>query len=332
MPASFWREIDGASSTPTYSWDHQALLDDKTSLKGYWHASCIRGVYAIRHDVLAILSDPYTHNVPNTDAHSDSDMAFCEALREEGIPMIATSAFPNSGILLNITNYKATDHNIAQYNSNPVMWTMTYVNRDIQKVISGEFGSVKRPCHEVYEIPVFNQLFAYDILDLAKRVNRWSPGHSFDQRKEFGIEPVPTVDQWFSQLGLKDVFAALNRDIFSYLQKMGYPFSNTGLIKLGLLARFQPNEISGLPLHHDSGIMTMYINLTPLDEYKGGEVEFPKQECKVRSKLGHLLLFPSRLTHPKILHNVTEGVLYKIMMYTKEITAEDINHNENDNH
>lgn len=324
MQGSFWREIDSVSSSPAYSWDHANILDNESAMRGYWHASCLRGCYAVRHDVLARLTEPYTHShkVPSTHPHPDPDLAFCSALREEGIPMIATSAFPNSGIFLNISHYIMTDNNIGEYISNSVMWRLAYIHQDLQSVLNGNVTHVKRPCHEVYEFPVFNPIFGFDLIQIAKQVNKWSPGLKEDPRKEHGIEPVPTVDQWFSQLGLEDLIQSLSQRIFQFLQRCAYPTQNVSRVKQALIARFQPDEIPGLPRHHDSSIVTFYINLTPNDEYKGGEVEFPVQECRVKAEVGHLLVFPGRLTHPKVLHNVTEGVLHKIMMYTEEPDAD----------
>ncbi|XP_068202066.1 procollagen-lysine,2-oxoglutarate 5-dioxygenase 1-like isoform X2 [Palaemon carinicauda] len=327
MPASFWREIDAAALIPSYSWDHNKILNETKDIRGYWHSSCIHGIYAIRHDILERLSDPYTpsQNSPKTLSFINSaDMALCAALRNDGFPMIATNAFPSSGILLNLTNYKMKENNLDQYASNPIIWMVAYGHKELLNILSGNVSSVKRPCHEVYEIPAFNELFAFDMMNLAKKINKWSPALKRDPRKEFSVEPIPTVDQLFSQLGVDELFNSLYANIFMYMQKLCYPFANPNHITpYSLVARFKPNELPGLPSHHDSSIVTMYMNLTPKDEYEGGEVEFTEQECKVKSEVGHLLVFPGRMTHPKMLHNVTEGVLYKVMIYSEEFPPEE---------
>lgn len=48
---------------------------------------------------------------------------------------------------------------------------------------------------------------------------------------------------------------------------------------------------------------------------QGGEVEFPRQKCRVRPGAGDVLVFPGRLTHPKTLHNVTDGVLHQLIIH-----------------
>lgn len=54
------------------------------------------------------------------------------------------------------------------------------------------------------------------------------------------------------------------------------------------------------------------INVSP----QGGELEFPKQRCLLKPELGDILVFPGRLTHPKVLHNVTDGILHKMIIHT----------------
>ncbi|XP_064109075.1 procollagen-lysine,2-oxoglutarate 5-dioxygenase 1-like isoform X1 [Macrobrachium nipponense] len=328
-PASFWREIDATTLIPTYSWDHSKLLNETHDVRGYWHSSCIRGVYAVRHDVLERLSDPYTlsQRDPKIFSHIDSsDIAFCGALRDHGFPMVVTNAFPNSGILLNMTNYKMKENNLDQYASNPVIWMVAYGHKELQNILGGNISAVKRPCHEVYEIPVFNELFAYDMLHLAKKKNKWSPAVKRDPRKELGVEPVPTVDQLLSQLGLATLFNSLNQNIFGTLQNLCFPFTNLNYpTPYSLVARFKANELPGLSSHHDASVITFYMNLTPKDEYEGGEVEFPQQECRVKSEVGHLLMFPGRMTHPKILHNVTDGILYKVMIFSDVFSSDEKN-------
>ena len=49
--------------------------------------------------------------------------------------------------------------------------------------------------------------------------------------------------------------------------------------------------------------------------FQGGWLEFPVQNgCRIRPEAGRVIFHPGRLTHPKILHNVTEGVLHKIII------------------
>lgn len=318
IPASFWRELD-PELRPAYSWDHAHILKGQGGARGYWHASCIRGVYSIRHDVLERVRNPYTHALP-VDAEGDSDLAFCSALREAGVPMVVQTAFQEQGALVNASGHDIGTRDITTFSSNPLLWHLFYVHPDYNKIMGGEFSLVDRPCYEVYVFPTFSQRFAAELVQIANTVNQWSTGTTKDMRKKNGVEEVPTVDQWFSQLGLEDLLAELFGSIFQNIEMISYPSSYPDAITLSLIARFRADELPGLPKHNDASVATLAINLTPSELYKGGEVEFPVQECRIKPEVGHVLVHPGRLTHPKIFHNVTEGVLHKaiIMIDSKD--------------
>ncbi|XP_042225715.1 uncharacterized protein LOC121868820 isoform X2 [Homarus americanus] len=282
IESSFWRDIDGINSSPTYSWDHAALMNNQPSARGYWHASCIRGVYVIHRDILERLNMPYTHahSVPKTHAHPDTDLAFCSALREAGVPMVATTAVPNIGILTNNTHHQVNTQNLLTLESNPVLWNYIYLTPTWREIITGAFSKVMR-----------------------------------DSRKDTGLEEVPTVSQWISQLRLDRLLENLFTEVLKHQQLISFPFSLPDKVIYSLVARFRLGEIAGLPQHHDSSSITFHFYLTPSHHYQGGELEFPMQKCRLKPEVGDVLVFPGRLTHPKILHNVTDGSLHKMIVH-----------------
>ncbi|XP_047494078.1 multifunctional procollagen lysine hydroxylase and glycosyltransferase LH3-like [Penaeus chinensis] len=319
IPASFWREVD-PDLRPAYSWDHAQILKGQGSARGYWHASCIRGVYSVRHDILERVRNPYTHALP-LPTEEDPDLAFCSALREAGVPMVVQTAFQEQGALLNTSGHDIGTRDITTSSSNPLLWHLFYVHPDYNKIMGGDFSLVDRPCYEVYVFPTFSQRFADELVQIANSVNQWSTGTTKqDMRKKNGIEEVPTVDQWFSQLGLENLIDELFVTVFQNLEMLAYPSSYPDAITLSLIARFKADELPGLSKHNDASVATLAINLTPSELYKGGEVEFPVQECRIKPEAGHVFVYPGRLSHPKIFHNVTEGVLHRaiIMIDSKD--------------
>jgi prolyl 4-hydroxylase len=50
----------------------------------------------------------------------------------------------------------------------------------------------------------------------------------------------------------------------------------------------------------------LYLN----DNYEGGELEFPRQECVYNPQAGSMVLFPSSFTHPHLSRPITKGTKY----------------------
>ncbi|XP_045614824.2 LOW QUALITY PROTEIN: procollagen-lysine,2-oxoglutarate 5-dioxygenase 1 [Procambarus clarkii] len=308
--ASFWRGMEAGK--PRLSWDHAHILSDQPGARGYWHASCIRGVYAVRHDILERLVSAYTHS---SGSYPDPDLVFCSTLREAGVPMVVMTAVPNTGVMVNSTSHNINTPDFLAFQSNPLLWQLEYLSKTWNAIMTGNFSEIKRPCDEVYQYPTFTLRFSKDLINIANSADKWSPARTQDPRKETGTEAVPTVDQWTSQLGLDHLMEWLFAGTFKNQHILSFPSSLQEEMVLSLVARFQPGEVAGLPQHHDAAAVTFHIYLTPSHLYQGGEMEFPKQKCSLKPEVGDVLVFPGRLTHPKILHNVTEGTLHKLIFH-----------------
>ena len=55
----------------------------------------------------------------------------------------------------------------------------------------------------------------------------------------------------------------------------------------------------------------VYLN----DDYKGGEIEFPNFNVKIKPESGMLILFPSNYAYTHIAHPVTSGTKYAIVTW-----------------
>ncbi|KAG0721568.1 Procollagen-lysine,2-oxoglutarate 5-dioxygenase 3 [Chionoecetes opilio] len=118
-----------------------------------------------------------------------------------------------------------------------------------------------------------------------------------------------------SDLGLSDMLDALFQNILRTQVMISFPHSDKDIVVASHIARFRPQELPGLPSHHDASAVTFHVLLSPSFMYQGGELEFPRQGCRVKADAGEVLVFPGRLTHPKALHNVTQGELHKLVIH-----------------
>ncbi|XP_063839901.1 multifunctional procollagen lysine hydroxylase and glycosyltransferase LH3-like isoform X2 [Scylla paramamosain] len=310
--ASFWRGINNKNtSMPEPSWDHTSVISGNSSMRNHWRASCLRELYIIPRDVIIELTTPYTHPL-----YSNATLAFCAALRDAGVPMVVTTAVQNLGVLVNTTGYNLGAPDVTTYLKNADFWRVSYLTPQWRDIAAGNLSAVLRPCHEVYQFPAFNDQFCTDLLRLAYARNKWSPALKQDPRKRApGRESVPTVDQWASDLGLGEMMDALYEDVLKKQLMISFPHSNPDVVVASQIARFRPGEMPGLPSHHDASSVTFHVHLSPSDLYQGGELEFPRQRCRVKAGAGDVVVFPGRLTHPKALRDVTEGELHKLIIH-----------------
>jgi hypothetical protein len=57
--------------------------------------------------------------------------------------------------------------------------------------------------------------------------------------------------------------------------------------------------------------LVYYLN----DEYEGGDLEFSRQEVKVKAKKGDLLIFPANYMYQHKAHPVTDGIKYSVVQW-----------------
>lgn len=77
-------------------------------------------------------------------------------------------------------------------------------------------------------------------------------------------------------------------------------------------------EGDGYKDHYDGGTdigrsisAICYLN----DDYKGGEIEFPNYNVKIKPEKGMLILFPSNYAYRHIAHTVEEGTKYSLVCW-----------------
>ena len=70
----------------------------------------------------------------------------------------------------------------------------------------------------------------------------------------------------------------------------------------------------GPTLHHDIAQVSASIKLN--NDYEGAELEFPRQKFSNREiPVGHMLAWPSLVTHPHLSTPITRGVKYSATVW-----------------
>lgn len=83
------------------------------------------------------------------------------------------------------------------------------------------------------------------------------------------------------------------------------------------ILKYEPGEYYNE--HIDSGPQVKRVHSCVIflnEEYKGGEISFPRQRIDFKGSTGDILFFPSTFTHPHIAKEVTEGVKYTAVMWS----------------
>jgi len=78
--------------------------------------------------------------------------------------------------------------------------------------------------------------------------------------------------------------------------------------------KYEVGQQEELRLHHDIAQVSASIKLN--DDYEGAELEFPRQKFSNRQiPVGHMLAWPSLVTHPHLSTPITRGVKYSATVW-----------------
>merc|ERR1740137_31479 len=104
---------------------------------------------------------------------------------------------------------------------------------------------------------------------------------------------------------LKEYIAPINERAY-----MGY--NTESRATMNFVVRYKLSEQRFLRPHHDSSTWSLIIALNPFDtDFEGGGTRFLRQNCTVtKNPLGHMLMFPGRLTHLHEGLELTKGTRY----------------------
>ena len=96
---------------------------------------------------------------------------------------------------------------------------------------------------------------------------------------------------------------------------------NLGPTRMPFVLRYSPDTQASLDPHHDAAMVSLAMPLN--DAYEGGRLTFPRQHWDSREVgVGHLIAFPSRVTHVHWVTPVTVGTRYAMTCWISEPNAQ----------
>lgn len=88
--------------------------------------------------------------------------------------------------------------------TNEPLWRMKYIHPLYNGTKALDF--VDGRCWDIYNFPLFSELFCSQFIEESEGYGQWSGGKSTDKRLKGGYEPVPTRDIHFNQYGFDDTW------------------------------------------------------------------------------------------------------------------------------
>ncbi|RWS26833.1 Procollagen-lysine:2-oxoglutarate 5-dioxygenase 3-like protein [Leptotrombidium deliense] len=244
----------------------------------------------------------------------DSDMAFSQSLRDNGVFLFLTNLF-EFGHLVNsesfVTHHKHND--LYEIYSNQMDWEKRYIHENYSKNLDTD-TVIEQPCPDVHWFPVVSETFCKHIIEELENFGKWSDGSNSDPRLAGGYENVPTRDIHMNQVGFEQQWLYFLREYIRPVQEKIYTgyFHDPPRSLMNFVVRYHPNEQPSLRPHHDSSTYTINIALNrPKIDYEGGGCRFIRYNCSVIDlRVGWSLIHPGRLTHYHEGLPVTKGVRY----------------------
>ena len=83
------------------------------------------------------------------------------------------------------------------------------------------------------------------------------------------------------------------------------------------VVKYSMDSQTSLELHHDESFISGSVKLN--DKYEGGLLEFPRQKFTNEDiKVGQLICWPGKITHPHKSTDITQGTKYAMTIWTKD--------------
>ncbi|EGD74329.1 hypothetical protein PTSG_12434 [Salpingoeca rosetta] len=226
------------------------------------------------------------------------------------------------GLLINPDGFNANSvhPDVFLLAGNEQHWRDLYIHPDYEPYKKLEF--VQGRCWDIYNFPLFSELFCAHFIDVSEAVGTWSSGSNSDDRLKSGYEPVPTRDIHFNQMGFQETWTAILRRFVAPVaetQWVGYKLD--GRVTLDFVVKYQPEGQPFLRKHHDASTFSLNVALNRIGEdFEGGGTRFTRQNCTVlTNKMGHALIHPGRLTHQHEGLYVTKGTRYIIVSFVDQV-------------
>lgn len=96
---------------------------------------------------------------------------------------------------------------------------------------------------------------------------------------------------------------------------------NLGKTRMPFVLRYSADTQASLDPHHDAAMVSLAIPLN--NAYEGGHLTFPRQHWDSREvEIGHIIAFPSRVTHVHWVTPVTAGTRYAMTCWLADPGAQ----------
>lgn len=307
---NFWGDIAN-NGFYQRSFDYQDIL---TCVKiGCWNVPYITSTFMIHRSVGEKVPNLFIDNM-----HLDIDMRMCYNLRINNIFMYLTNML-HFGYL-------------GEYYINPILdimddnkkeiWEKKYLHPHyLENINSLEKISYRELADGIYVFPLFTQIFCKEIIEIAEKYNKWSPGKNNHIDKRLGenyYENFPTVDVQLFQLDLKLFWEKIVSQYISKLASFFYSNYKTKGVNLAFVVRYKLDEQPSLSPHHDSSTYTVNIALNNGNgiDYNGGGCRFIRQNIVLKNQEpGYCCIHPGRLTAYHEGLPITEGTRYILVSF-----------------
>jgi hypothetical protein len=160
---------------------------------------------------------------------------------------------------------------------------------------------------EIVEVPFWTPEFCATVVRAAEAVGVWTPDEH---------DPVPGNEVSLATISPR-LFAHVEDHLAAHVMPLlneVWPVAEFAGVQDAFVIKYVPGATSGLRLHHDVAQISASVRL--VDGYEGGVLEFPRQGFANSSvPVGHLLAWPSLVTHPHVAAAVTDGVKYGLTVW-----------------
>lgn len=165
--------------------------------------------------------------------------------------------------------------------------------------------------------------WADDIVEVSEEVDAWEPvaqgpdGHVNDYRNCHGMMLSKSFDSRFREIedAMQSIAGVALESYVNYnkfvsaRQDRGYQ-----VLRYDVGEHYYEHVDSAFPLYLERQV-SLSLTCSDPDAYEGGEFEFPLHGLKVRPAKGSALLFPSGISTPHLVHDVTKGQRYAVVSW-----------------
>ncbi len=168
-------------------------------------------------------------------------------------------------------------------------------------------NKVKKAADELLVMSCWKEKFCATIIRAAQAIDSFSATDG---------DPVPGNEISLAMISPR-LFENVQNDfgvrLWPQLQEH-WPLIDYHGIQDIFVIKYEVGQQEELRLHHDIAQVSASIKLN--DDYEGAELEFPRQKFSNREiPVGHMLAWPSMVTHPHLSTPITRGVKYSATVW-----------------